>query len=231
MAAGIALLERFDDFAPLRNGLRRVANDRDDWAGIPMPLDGERLVIHPKFPNADKLAEIGAPKPEPDTGERIRNVFWSTRLRCEIMIWNNADGSLDWGKIPGAHHFKYDLHTLGCSDVWGIEQEGRAVRTLGTLLKHRAFKQYLLTGMFIETSKRSGITYCFRKLKPTVAFRHPKILCTLCMHPIAHYAGTWAGAMCPTDDVIAHLMMMRGDEPMFWRRSNQHPPFKPEAGL
>jgi hypothetical protein len=37
--------------------------------------------------------------------------------------------------------------------------------------------------------------------------------------------------MCPTDDVIAHLALMRGDEAMFWRRCNQHPPYRPEAGL
>lgn len=37
--------------------------------------------------------------------------------------------------------------------------------------------------------------------------------------------------MTPTDDVIAHLTLMRGDEPMFWRRANQHGPDRPEAGL
>lgn len=40
-----------------------------------------------------------------------------------------------------------------------------------------------------------------------------------------------AGAMCPTDDVIAHLMLMRGDEVDFWHRSNQHPAHRHEAGL
>ena len=58
-----------------------------------------------------------------------------------------------------------------------------------------------------------------------------RILACLCLHPIAYYADSWAGAMCPTDDVIAHLMLMRGDEPMFWRRSNQHAPTRPEAAL
>jgi hypothetical protein len=51
------------------------------------------------------------------------------------------------------------------------------------------------------------------------------------MHPIAYYHGSWAGAMCPTDDVIAHLSLMRGDEAMFWKRSTQHPAYRPEAGL
>ena len=43
--------------------------------------------------------------------------------------------------------------------------------------------------------------------------------------------GSWAGAMVPTDDVIAHLSLMRGDEHMFWKRCNQHPSWRPEAGL
>ena len=77
----------------------------------------------------------------------------------------------------------------------------------------------------------------FRRLKPTVAIslkgtdKSPRILCALCLHPIAYYEDSWAGAMCPTDDVIAHLALMRGDEAMYWRRANQHPPWRPEAGL
>jgi hypothetical protein len=31
--------------------------------------------------------------------------------------------------------------------------------------------------------------------------------------------------------VIAHLMLMRGDEPMFWRRANQHPVWTKGAAL
>ena len=86
-------------------------------------------------------------------------------------------------------------------------------------------------------------------MKPTVALGHSggwrgylakergrpyddtNILCAMCLHPIGYYAGSWAGAMCPTDDVLAHLMLMRGDEKMFWRRANQHAAYLPEAGL
>jgi len=37
--------------------------------------------------------------------------------------------------------------------------------------------------------------------------------------------------MVPTDDVIAHLMLMRADEHGFWKRANQHPLDRLEAGL
>ncbi len=228
-------LEAFDSYAGLRNGLRKVARDQDEWAGLPMPLQEQPMVLQPKFPRAAELAAIGQSDPQPKSpGYQLRNMFWSTHKRSDIIVWNEHD-KLYCGLNPGVHHFTQDIHTLGASDAWGIEQEAKALQLLAEHVTHRAMKQYLLTGMFIETSDRSGISYCFRKLRPTVAISHRndqlKILCCLCLHPIGYYSGTWAGVMAPTDDVIAHLMLMRADEPLFWRWSNQHPAFRPEAGL
>lgn len=234
----LAVLERHDSHAHLRNALRQVSDERDLWAGIPMPLEGERLVIEPRYPNAELLMKMGNTPLEPPPErklERVRNRFWSSRKLCEIVIFER-DGKIDWGVVPGVHHFEFDLRTMGCSDAWGIEQEAKAIRTLAELVNHRQFKLYMLTGMFLESSPRSGITYCFRKLRPTVAIGKrgtdgTRILACLCQHPIAHYEGSWAGAMCPTDDVIAALATMRGDEHMFWKRSTQHPAWVPNAGL
>lgn len=234
-AAKIDLLNSLDGFSELRNGLKRVAEARGDWAGIPMPIEGQRLIIEPKFPNAEGLMSMYSCAPEPGNGEKIRNMFWSSKLRANVIVWENTDGSIEWGRSGRGHHFDQDLNTLMCMDVWGIEQESAAVLTFASLVRHRQMKQYMLTGMFLETSKRSNITYMFRRLKPTVAMRASndkmRILTTLCLHPIAYYDRSWAGAMVPTDDVIAHLMLMRGDEHGFWKQSNQHPAWKPEAGL
>lgn len=241
-AADRARAEAFDGFAPLRNKLREVAAKRHDWAGIPMPLDGERLVVEPSFPNAQALMKMCGERdderePEaPDLiGAKVVNSFWSDRKRGDILIIRKADGRTDWGLQPGIHHLMQDLRTLGCAEAWGIEQESQALNLLGTLLDHRRFKQYLMTGSFLESSPRSKVTYLFRRLKPTVAIatkgESTRILCALCLHPIAYYQGSWAGAMTPTDDVVAHLMLMRGDEQMYWKRSNQHPAYRPEAGL
>lgn len=233
----IGTIERYDNYASLRHGLKEVAWARGQWAGIPMPMQGHPLVIEPRYPKAKELSEIGRPGPEED-GERggatIRNRFWSARYNSDIVIYER-DGRIKLGILPGVHSMPHALATLGASDAWGIEQEHNALQLLGTLVSHRQMKQYLLTGMFLESSARSKVTYLFRKLRPTVAISTAKedgrILAALCLHPIAYYSGSWAGAMCPTDDVIAHLMLMRGDEPMFWRRANQHPPYRPEAGL
>lgn len=235
-AASLASLESFDGMAGVRNVLRDISVSKKEWAGIPLPLDGERLVIEPTYPKAAELMAIGLkPEPAPAAGLKVRSDFFSHRHRCRIYVLETDEGRVTWTYEPEIHHFKLDLRTLGCSDAWGIEQESNAVHTLAGLVRHRQFKQYMLTGMFIESSPRSGVSYVFRRLKPTVAIRaigeETRIMCALCMHPIAYYEGSWAGAMCPTDDVIAHLMLMRGDEPMFWKRSSQHPATSPAAGL
>ena len=203
-----------------------------------MPLKGEKLIIEPTYRNGAELAAIGAKEEEPLPADcKFRNCWYSRRHRCEVYIWEEG------GKICHAflanNHISLFLKTLGCSDAWGLEQEGNALKTLASLLSHRQYKQYILTGCFTERSKRSGLSYVFRRLRPTVVLdarsnsetEACRILCALCMHPIAYYAQSHAGAMCPTDDVIAHLALMRGDEPMLWRRSNQHAPWRPEAGV
>lgn len=237
-AEQLALVEAFDNFAPFRNGIRRLAAMTDEWAGIPMPLDGEQLVIEPSYPKAAELMQIGAKTAEPSKydGAKIINSWWSSQRQADVVVFEH-DGKRDWGLDYSVHHVAMDLQTMGCSYAWGIEQEANAVHLLASLLRHHQFKSYMLTGMFLEKSARSAVTYIFRRLRPTVALRpHPRrenmrILCCLCLHPIGYYMDTWAGAMCPTDDVIAHLMMMRGDEHMFWRRSNQIAPYRKQAGL
>ncbi len=236
---GLQAVEHFDGYAQVRNGLRMLAAERGEWAGYPLPVDGMPLVVEPTYPLADKLMAVGR---DPEAHEElkreartIRNKFWSDRLRSTVVIWSAEGGAIEWGLLPGVHHLAHDIMTLGASDAWGIEQEHNAVRLLGTLVPHRILKQYLLTGMFMERSRRSGVSYLFRRLKPTVAIRTDgegtRVIAALCLHPIAYYQGSWAGAMTPTDDVVAHLMLMRGDEVMFWRRANQHHPARPEAGL
>jgi hypothetical protein len=196
-----------------------------------MVMEGQRLVVEPTYPYAEGLMRVGADDDDgPDESGKIRNVFWSWHRRCDIAVWNEGS-KIEWGPLGVTNRVALELETLRSADAWGIEQESNAVQTLAGLLRHRNFKQYMLTGMFLETSKRSGVTYLFRKLRPTLAIKGDRILCALCLHPIAYYAGSWAGAMTPTDDVIAHLMLMRGDEPMLWRRANQHPSWKREAGI
>lgn len=212
------------------------------------------LVVESRYFRAKELQKIWSESKKTDeTWDRtvIRNTFSVTNRGLTVVIYE-TDGKIEWGWLPSFHGLSHALSTLGASDAWGLEQESNALKTLAELVQHRQFKQYLLTGSFLETSRRSGLTYMFRKLRPTVVLDartgrskynvgdlesqqrtkdDSTILCTLCMHPIAYYEGSWAGAMCPTDDVIAALMLMRADEQMLWRRSNQHSPASPQSGL
>lgn len=228
------LLNSVDAHAKVRNVLREVAEDRDYYAGIPMPLQGEKLVVEPTYPFAHELSTMTDPDPEPQEEDgpnlKLRNQWWSFEKHGDILVIEE-EGRISWGLKSGHHSLGHALRTLGCSDAWGIEQESNALDTLAGLLRHHQFKQYLLTGMFLEQSQRSGVMYLFRRLRPTVAIAGERILAALCLHPIAFYEGSWAGAMCPSDDVLAHLMLMRGDEHLFWKRANQHPSWRPEAGL
>lgn len=235
-AGELEALRSLDAFARLRGTLAHIAEEREEWAGIPIPIDGERLIIEKSYP----FAMLGHdPKDDSEDAEwRVRNTFYSRRWRIDVHVVENREtGAVRFFATPASNGLDKQLHTIGASFAWGIEQESKALQLLGTMVRHHIMKQYLLTGMFLETSHRSGVTYLFRKLRPTVALRPNKagndmrVLCCLCMHPIGYYANSWGGAMCPTDDVIAHLSMMRADEHMFWRRCNQHPAHRPEGGL
>jgi hypothetical protein len=224
-----------DYAADVRQKLVAMARGAGEWCGIPMPLKDQRLIVESKHPLHEFLKTAG-PEEKPWDGKLI-NVFWSSRLRSEIAIWLDPDGSRHWGVIPGANHIKYDLATMACAPAWSVQAESKALSKLETLIPEHAFKKYLLAGMFIETSTRSKVSYIFRKLKPTIALRpdpttdEMRVLATLCLHPIGYYEGTWAGSMVPADDTIAHLLMMRADEHLYWKRANQISAVRPEAGL
>lgn len=244
----------------IRYGLKRLAEERSEYCGYPMPIEGKELIIEPRHPLSEGMMKLNIAQQRPShhacsvTDVRddvaIVNHFYSYQYRSEVIIWR--EGSLTrWGIIPGIHHFSYDLNTLECYNVWSPNAEIKAMEKLRTLVSDHVFDQYLLTGMFGEKSKKSGLIYFFRKLRPTVAVslkpkkrhdeilseavegedRETRILCCLCLHPIGYYGQSWAGAMVPTDDVIAHLLMMRSDEHYYWRKANQIQPHHPNAGL
>lgn len=229
----LSAAERLDRFADARNVLRAIAKSREDFAGYPMPLDGQALVIEPTYKYKGFEAYGMDDEANQEPGFKVINTWWSDRLRARIAIARDKETGKYWfGHLQGsANQGTAILNTIGACDAWGLEQEQKALKTLGGLVRHHQMKQYVMTGMFIESSLRSGVFYVFRRLKPTLAIRGSRILAALCMHPIGYYEESWAGCMCPTDDVLAHLLLMRGDEHMFWKRCAQHPASHPSAGV
>lgn len=236
----------------LRERVAALAEQRGHLAGYPFPVEGHPVSLSPRvYPELD-LNGWRLDDPEPvDDGleerETIRNEFWSNRLRTNVwIVWRGEPGDPDfrvehvysrWDyAIEGRRRLRMLEDTIHVAvQAWELEAELTATAKLLRTVSPHQFKAYMLTGCFIETSKRSGVSYLFRKLRPTIALSsrtgRVKPLCALCLHPLAYYDRTFAGGMVPTDDVIAHLLLMRADEHRFWKQANQHSVERVEAGI
>jgi len=242
------------DLVTLAEATRRVAESRmaeNDWSGMPLPVVGLQLVLEPRYRHQG-ISEFrwpvcygqnGVPVPlEQEPGDqtsgpveyRLVNSWWNAQYQATIRVCQDRQGRARCLAEAG-ERLSYALRTLQAAEVWPVEAEQKAQQKLATLIPKEQFDLYTLTGHFSEISRRSQVLYLFRRGRPTVALREVgeefRILCALCLHPIGYYAQTWAGAMCPTDEVIAHLLMMRGSEEKYWANANQHPIDLPIAGV
>lgn len=230
---------------------RQLAQTRlaeKDWSGLPVPVAGLSLVLEPRYKHK-ALEEFRwkecfddqgvrypiAEEPPPEPSEfRTVNSWWNSRCQMTIVVVQDKQGRAQ-SRVSLEDRIALMMRTLHAAAVWPIEAEQLAEKKLASLIPEDMFELYLLTGHFSEVSKRSQLTYLFRKGRPTIVFRENEddlyLLCALCLHPISYYDSSWAGVMCPTDEVIAHLLMMRGSEEKFWANANQHPLDRPSAGV
>jgi len=228
----------------LRQITDRVAKSEREWAGFPMPIPEAALVVADKHPAFARLngVQLGVPARKVPKRCEFINSWYSKAWKAFIYLWRE-NGRTEWGPVMADGHGALVgswLTMVGISMTMDVDAERRAMETLRTLVSPQMARAYEITGRFFETSKRSGVKYLFRRLAPTIAFRisdgdrgpgECRFLAALCLHPIAYYEALPMVAMCPTDDVIAHLVMMRADEVMFWRKSNQHGVDSPGAQL
>lgn len=243
----------------VRHAIQQLAMEREHYHGYPLPDDEHPLVVHPRFPlqtlNGAKLGKEDDPLEGFDaaTRSRIRELYeryaegkvinhWFSRRRQEdVLVWRTSEGKSRVCKTQNSIGRRADLalSTIGVSRCWDRDAEWTAMEKLSELLPIHLWNYYILTGSFIERSPRSQLLYLFRRCRPTLVLSDKPIrgipsirpLCALCMHPIGYYEGTFGGGMVPTDDIIAHLLLMRGDEHHYWKCSNQHSVWIPEAGL
>lgn len=230
-------------YSDLRRMFSSVMLDRGEWAGIPMPVDGLRMHLESTYPYQELASLFDPQKDEGDgleNGERLINTWYSRVRRAFVFLVRALDGRTQHYVLPDHLHLRrVDIALKSIQATWAhdFETEAVAMTSLGEQLTNEQLRQYLLLGQFLEKSKRSGVTYVFRRARPTIAMKpalkhdNMMVLAVLCMHPIGYYRETTIGAMTPSDDVLAHLMLMRGDEAMYWRRCNQHRPEDPEAML
>lgn len=233
--------------------LRDMAADASaragEWGGAPIPVGHVPLRMEPRYPFAringlqfqrdgDETLRVCGEK---DVREDVALVNrWRSHARQGEVIVCREGGRAVFGIIPDGpgRRLEFWMNTLGvcAGQVWDDATEGRAEQKLASLVTPHAFKCYRFVGGFLETSPRSKVTYLFRKLRPTIALRpgadgNMRVLAVLCLHPLGYYEESWAGVMCPTDDVIAHLLMMRGCEHQFWKKSNHHCMSAASAGI
>jgi hypothetical protein len=222
-----------------RMAMHATARD-GEWGGAPMLCDHARLVMEPRYPYKGFHGAGGLKREPCDITDDVIINSWNCPERGgDVLIWRE-NGKLQWGIYHQGpmQRFQFWFDTFACAaqEIWSIETEVRAMEKLKSLVTAQAFKCYMLSGMFIETSKRSGVSYLFRKLRPTIAMRPNKsgmmrVLTTLCLHPLGYYENTWAGVMTPTDDVIAHCVLMRGDERKYWAKANHHSVWSASSGI
>ncbi len=254
--AAKALVGQEVTWEEVRDALMRAAQLSGEWAGYPMPVDGMSMEIHPSYPFATGLRHKFHPDEQPDPSIWLRDRDVRQDVREDVQLRNSWRSHLDgrpiviWRKGDKfqfrrsflINHARMILDTLGAARAWDIAAEQRALEALRHHVSEWAFNCYSLTGTFLESSKKSGVIYMFRRLRPTIAMTSRpdywhggntdvRILTCLCAHPIGWYHGTWAGAMVPTDDVISHLLIMRADEHLLWKQCHHIPALSPEAGL
>ncbi len=222
---------------------------KQDWSGMPVPVVGLNLILEPRYKHKGleefrwkecydengvrhEIAE--EEQPLQTTEFKKVNSWWSSRHQLTFIVFHDKQGRPRLS-ISTEDRLAFTIRTLEAAAVWPVEAEKKAQEKLATLIDRNLFEVYQLTGHFTETSGRSKVTYIFRRGRPTIALREHEQgsipLCALCLHPIGYYGETWAGVMCPTDEVIAHLLMMRGSEEKFWANANQHPVDRAAAGV
>lgn len=231
-----------DTFAAISD----IAERHGFLSGVPVPLPGEEqpdLIVAEGVPLAEifrmnqekrQLQRAARARTEAAGELSLRNIpvrnSWHVLGDQTICVVETEGGPM---ALP-----RYDAGMRLRKFVRGIEvrhhahqtaeAEFKAMDSLKKRISKQQFDTYVLSGAFPEFSKRSGLLYYFRKGLPTLAVSFHgkdneigKVLAALCLHPMGYYAGTHVGLMTPTDEVIAHLLMMRADEHAFWKKSGQ----------
>lgn len=173
---------------------------------------------------------------------KVRN-SWSKLGDAEIAIVETEEGPFAFPRYHAGWRLQKLLDTsfLRSGTSQTAEAELRAMESLKQRINNRQWESYILSGIFPEKSERSDIHYFFRKGYPTIAASYHEgikpgydqghILACLCLHPIGYYQGSYCGMMCPTDEVICHLLLMRSDERKYWSQCGQWSASDPRSGI
>ena len=247
LAEKVAAGENAMTWEDLQNAVNTLVEERRGTPyGMPMPslyhIDRPMIMargvpLHhlPPYPRTELEEEI-------TVKFKVRN-SWSTLGDMDIAIVETDEGPMALPRYHAGSRLRKLLDTsiLRAGTSQTAEAEMRAMESLKKRINHRQWESYVLSGIFPERSKKSDLRYFFRKGYPTLAVSYRegimpgakggRVLCALCLHPIGFYQGTYCGMMCPTDEVICHLLMMRGDEHKYWASCGQWQATDPRSGI
>lgn len=169
-------------------------------------------------------------------GHEIVNQWYSKHLRRDVLVLKDPETGKSFAEVQDEDEdVRYNMLflTFYVGRHWSAEAEEEAQKHLRGMISDDQWHCYFLQGMFLERSKASNIDYLLRKGRPTIATKavDGRPMVALCSHPTGYYAGTFAGILCPTDDVIAHLLMIRNDEHRLWKKATHHPIHESLSGV
>lgn len=215
--------------------------------GLPLPDAelGHQFITAQNTPLGFALQVNTEPEPSElavqlkKNGFKVRN-SWFKSEELDVAVVHNREGKAavitEFANGRRMRKMMNTAITRSMNPNMTAEAEERAIASLKKKVTEAQYASYILNGMLIESSQRSDLKYIFRKGYPTLVLSYHgeergRIIACLCLHPFGYYAGTYCGAMTPTDEVIAHLLMMRADEHKFWAKSGQWPAYDPRSGI
>jgi len=229
--------------------INQIADAHGFLSGVPVPLPGNEqpdLVVADGVPLAEVFRMNQAVREQRET-EMAEELRWQVNIRNSwrslgdqtVCVIDTEQGSM---ALPRWHAGERMRKLVRAVEVYHnahmrAEAELRALESLKARITEAQYNVYVLAGIFPERSPRSDVYYYFRKGYPTLAVsfhgakNNGRVLAALCLHPMGYYQGTHVGLMTPTDEVIAHLLLMRSDEHRFWKKSGQWQASDMRSGL
>jgi hypothetical protein len=210
--------------------------------GIPLPsmhdikrplITASRVPLSHVVARTELEEEIQAESPR----ALIRN-SWRMLGDKEVCVIQTEEGPMYFPRYFAGLRLRKLLDSAFLRSGMSIDAdcEIRAMESLKKRINGRQWDSYVLSGIFPELSERSDIHYFFRKGFPTLAvsyhgYPEGRVLAALCLHPVGYYQGSHCGLMTPTDEVISHLLMMRGDERKYWASCGQWSAWDTRSGI
>jgi hypothetical protein len=230
----------------LHRRMNEIAREKYGWEyGVPLPslTDVSRPLIMAKgAPFSRTRLNDGMNEFAQELILKSRHVInsWTRLADVEVCMVRTTNGPYSIQRwMAGTRMRKFMDTILMRSGAQSAERELKAMESLKKRIGTGPWDSYVLNGAFAERSPRSDLHYIFRKGLPTMVLSYHgkyeeqggRVLACLCLHPLGYYFGTYCGLMCPTDEVICHLLMMRGDEHKYWASCGQWPAFDVRSGL